>query len=344
MAELRLAAGENRAVYALDLIGYGLLQWCSSRYRDAHRSATEGFSIALEAGDRNPYFNTAYQRATLVLPWCLLFMGEWGEAIRDVKASVAMMNRNGDQFRAQAVEMFDAWVRLHAMDFEAVSATCQSALRLFKDPVRSAYSRFCLMLKGQAETGLGNYERALEYLSAARDALDSKTVINTWFLRMHLESAITDLWLSKGDLARARPQAEHSLQIAQAAPDRTWQALAWGANSKVSMAEGDLKHARVCIAEALSRMEGYEVPLAAWRVYATAAEIYERMRDNRSAKHYRKLSCETILKLADSLPAEEAALRKTFLSAPPISAILASVPSSKVRNGKPILVSKERYS
>ena len=91
-------------------------------------------------------------------------------------------------------------------------------------------------------------------------------------------------------------------------------------------------------------MEGYEVPLAAWRVYATAAEIYERMRDNRSAMHYRKLSCETILKLADSLPAEEAALRKTFLSAPPISAILASVPSSRVRNGNPILVSKERYS
>src|SRR6202051_891311 len=147
---------------------------------------------------------------------------------------------------------------------------------------------------------------------------------------MHLESAITDLWLSKGDLAQARPQAEHSLQIAQAAPDRTWQALAWEALSKVAMAENDLKYARICIAEALSRMEGYEVPLAAWRVYATAAESCERMRDNQSAKNYRKLSCGTILKLADSLPEEEAALRKTFLSAPPISAILANFPSSRV--------------
>jgi hypothetical protein len=32
------------------------------------------------------------------------------------------------------------------------------------------------------------------------------------------------------------------------------------------------------MAKALVTMEGFEVPLAAWRVHATAAELYERIR------------------------------------------------------------------
>jgi hypothetical protein len=89
------------------------------------------------------------------------------------------------------------------------------------------------------------------------------------------------------------------------------------------MAELDLARAQNCVANALSTMDGFEVPLAAWRVQATAAESHERMGSAELAEDHRALSRATILKLGDSLAAEEP-LRKSFLSAPPVCNVLAS--------------------
>jgi hypothetical protein len=50
-----------------------------------------------------------------------------------------------------------------------------------------------------------------------------------------------------------------------ATAERSWQVLAWEANARIAMAQLDLDRARDCIAKGLSTMEGFEVPLAAWR-------------------------------------------------------------------------------
>ncbi len=79
-------------------------------------------------------------------------------------------------------------------------------------------------------------------------------------------------------------------------------------------------------------MEGFEVPLAAWRVHATAAEVYRWMKSRELAERQLALSRETIMKLANSLPAEEP-LRHIFLSAPKIRKILGEgeTPKSRVK-------------
>ncbi len=66
-----------------------------------------------------------------------------------------------------------------------------------------------------------------------------------WYWRMPLEFAPAELWLAKGDLAQARPQAESFLKIALATAEHTWQALTWEVNVRVGMAELDLTRARV---------------------------------------------------------------------------------------------------
>jgi hypothetical protein len=100
-----------------------------------------------------------------------------------------------------------------------------------------------------------------------------------------------------------------------------WQALAWEASARVAMAELDVARARDSIAKAFSSMEGFEVPLAAWRVHATAAELHQSSANRDLAEQHLALSRETIMKLANSLPAEEP-LRRIFLSAPMIRRIL----------------------
>src|SRR5208283_83470 len=142
-----------------------------------------------------------------------------------------------------------------------------------------------LFLMGSAETALGDYESALEHLLAARADMDRPGPTCTWYWRIPLENALTELWLAKGDLAQARPQAERSLAIALASAEHMWQALAWEANARVAMAELDIPRARDSIAKALSAMEGFEVPLAAWRVHATASELRSSAVRDRAARH-----------------------------------------------------------
>jgi tetratricopeptide (TPR) repeat protein len=216
------------------------------------------------------------------------------------------------------------------MDFSGVLELCNAAVPLAGDPESgtapddTAPYRFGLwkrlFLMGSAETALGDYESALGHLLAARADMDRPGPTCTWYWRIPLENALTDLWLAKGDLAQARLQTERSQAIALASAEHMWQALAWEANARVAMAEVDAARARDCIAKALSAMEGFEVPLAAWRVHATASELHQTDDRALAARHL-ALSRETILKLANSLPAEEP-LRRIFLSAPTIREIL----------------------
>src|SRR5208337_4091525 len=104
------------------------------------------------------------------------------------------------------------------------------------------------------------------------------------------------LWLAEGNPAQARHQAERFLSVTLTTAERTWQALAWEANARVAMAECDAPRAQAYIAKALSTMEGFELPLASWRVHATASEFHRNAGDPDSAERHRALSRETIVK------------------------------------------------
>jgi DNA-binding winged helix-turn-helix (wHTH) protein/tetratricopeptide (TPR) repeat protein len=344
--ECRIALNEIRDVgdpvtFSYHLAQYSLIQWVSSEYRDAHRNLSGTVSKMLETVEEN-YLNLSlavwvYQ---LFGSSSLLFLGEWGEALREYRSGIAMLDKNGEQYRASALRLYLAWAHLHAMDFEGALKICESSFSHPKNSVLSAESgsssplpedaRISLIIQGSAELGLGNYDLALKHLSNARNAMNQHMVIIDWYWRMQCQSSLTELWLAKGDLKQARTEAERFLEVTLATAERTWQALAWEANARVAMAQRDFDRAHECITNAVSTMEGFEVPLAAWRVHATAAELYEGGENREAAEHHRELSRATILKLADSLPAGEP-LRKTFLSAPSVRQLLGN---GETTNGK----------
>jgi hypothetical protein len=55
----------------------------------------------------------------------------------------------------------------------------------------------------------------------------------------------------------------------------------------------------------LETMEGFEIPLAGWRVHATAAEVSQRAEDTESSQRHREISRAAILQLANSLAPED---------------------------------------
>jgi tetratricopeptide (TPR) repeat protein len=181
--------------------------------------------------------------------------------------------------------------------------------------------RYLLILAGTAEVGAGNYEQALHYLLASKSELDHQPMMADWYFRLPLQSALTEARMAKGDLQNARTEATEFLRVSLATGERTYRALAYEVNTRLAMAEANLDRAQDFIAKALREMEGYEVPLAHWRVHSTAAELQRTLGNRELAEHHRETSCATIMKLADSLPADEP-LRKTFLSAPLVRKVL----------------------
>jgi len=322
---------DDRRILAPYLADYGFISWISTEYREARRSLIESRVIMSETINENPYLEPAYVRGRFSLTWSLLFLGEWGEAQREIEGAIAMFDKNANYHWRPAMCLARAWVSLHAMDFAGVLAICNSTLPLIMDRAphpapeyptpHAAIILMCLFLAGSAETALGNYESAFEHLLAGMAIMDRSAVVFAWLWRIPLESALTELWLGRGNLAQARPQAERFLKIALATNEHTWQALAWEVNARVAMAELDLTRAQDCIAKGLSAMEGFEVPLAAWRVHATAFELYQNSGDRDLAERHLVLSRETLMKLANSLPTEEP-LRQTYLSAPMVRKIL----------------------
>ena len=305
-------------VIAEHRLRYTYLQFYSSQYGDAHRSGIECLATLLDQYDLNRYFGILYQIHQNLVPRNLLFWGEWGQALKEVKAATALCEKNGDYARGQGMLLLRACVHLHAMDFSGVVAICESIFASVRIPQAL---RLWHTLMGSAEAALGNHDRALEHLLKVRDEMDRQPLMSDWADNMPLQASLTELWFRKGDLTQARREAERFLEVALATAERTYQGLAWDANARVAIVGKEWNRAEACIAKGLSTIEGYEIPLAVWRVHGTAAELYARTGNHDLAAHHRDLSRATTLKLANSLEPEDP-LRKIFLSAPPVRRVI----------------------
>jgi hypothetical protein len=312
----------DRSVVALHTMECNFLHWVSSRYRTARQDAVESLATLTESRQDKANRRYAHWLGQFTLPWSLLFLGEWGEALNELDAGVAMAARNGDRYRGQTMSLYRAWVQNFAMDYTGARDLCDALLPLVGDSARRPWRRFALTFAGWAEVGLRNHERALEHLLAAKQELDSHTVINDWYIRIMVLAAFAELRLAQGDLSRAVEEGEAFLTAACSTAERTWQALAWEVNARIALASQDAQRAQDCIRKALTAMDGFEVPLAEWRVHATAAELSELHGHGAAANHHWEQSRATVLRLANSLP-EEHPLRVVFLSTPPISTIVA---------------------
>jgi hypothetical protein len=245
---------------------------------------------------------------------------------------MAEAQKNANDHYILWLRLDQAWLHLHALDFRSVLEICRSVLVLLQVPaLRTAPGqptgypgelRRALIFSGSASAAVGDYARALEDLSTAANDMDHQTVRFDWYWRLPLAAGLTEVSLAKGDRVRARLEAERFLDTALATEERTWQGLAWEINARVALAERDHARASDCIAKAVSTVQGFEVPLAAWKVHATAALIEEEWGSLESARSHRNLSRTTILRLANSLPEQEP-LRKIFLSAPAVARVLS---------------------
>jgi hypothetical protein len=321
-----LCTRQDLAALEYDRLEHSHIRLLCGEYGEARRLALAFRAEAVEPG-ANPNLRVEYYRADALALLSQIFLGEWGTALKESAIAMAQARKNGNENNILWLQVHKAWLHLHARDFAGVLEICQSALVLLRDPAlctthHPGQLRRALILSGIASVALGDHARALEDLSAAASDMDRQTRFFDWYWRMPLVTGLIELSLATGDRARARLEAERFLDMALTTTERTWQGLAWETNARVALANRDHARARQCIGKAVSTVQGFEVPLAAWQVHATAAHIEKAAGNPESAHAHRDLSRATILRLANSLPEHEP-LRRIFLSAPAVARVLS---------------------
>ena len=118
---------------------------------------------------------------------------------------------------------------------------------------------------------------------------------------MPLRHALSEYWLSQAAFEPARQEAKRLCELAVQPGERTYLALGKSTLAKIALAEQQWEQAEAELSQALVVLEGADVPLAAWRVYATAAQLYEQCGRSTEARRYWTRSAAVRTRLADSL-------------------------------------------
>ncbi len=317
----RIREQVDPAELAPQTIQYGIIQWASSEYQESLESLIEGLTaLSKQASEGDPFLSIDYQRAHFYLPRALLFVGEWGQALDALDRSLVTSVKNGDTFAAKILRLNRAWVYFHARDFHEVIATSESLEQIGEEFSSSAVARMARILSGSAHVALGNRDHGSSMLMKIQSEMAEGLMVLDWCFRLPLLSALTELWLSEGNLGEAETAANLFLSLALTTEKHTYSALALEASARVALAQGNLVSAASFVSDALRLIGEYQIPLAAWRVHAVASQLHMALDDRGLAQTHQDAANAAILTLANSLSPEHP-LRKKFLA----SALVAKV-------------------
>jgi len=256
----------------------------------------------------------------------LLLSGQWGELVRVLRAGKDLAERNGNDpwlfvFR-------EAWLRTVVLDFDGARRLCEAVVR-----APTAYSTGqpqAIARLATAYAALGQDEHG-EALRAFAEVLDPDTTPKFflhWYWRMQAQLGRSNALLAAGNLRSARTEADRFLESALSTAEPNLQALAWEVEARVALAGKDWKSAEAHLQQALAVLERFEIPTTAWRVHATASELYRHAKNGAVAETHRARAEAIVLALADSFAPDEP-LRNTFLESAPIRRIRGRGPGSK---------------
>src|SRR5262249_51829943 len=133
-----------------------------------------------------------------------------------------------------------------------------------------------------------------------------------WYYVPLVHLGMAEALLAAGDSRRAEAELERLMRSLSATPDIIWHLRALEFSVRFAMAKGDRRTAAQNLDRALAMQDGYDLPLASWRVHATAASLYRRLGKTSLAQKHEARHNEIVQRLAASLDDADP-LRSSFL-------------------------------
>jgi hypothetical protein len=301
-------SGERRLL-SLHLSRYAHLRNYQADYRDACRIAVEGLGLAQEVSDAHHYMTCQFHRG-----WALLHLGEWRE-LRDVlHDGLQMADRNGHRLWVRGFRFQTAWLLTLVGNFAQARALCEQE-RPPGEEVQTDQLLGAIVL-GFAQLGLKRLAAALR----AFEEVTAQSTLMRSILQMPLRLGLAQHWLAQRHLDHAREELQELCRLGALSGERTYLALGRLGLAEIALVQRDLSTAERELSAALHAVDGREAPLAAWRVYATAARLEVARGRPAKANAYWTQSASVLDRLAASLK-DDAALHRAFLAQPAVRTV-----------------------
>lgn len=292
-----------------------MLMMVLTQYRKALQTTQASYRVLYDHAASHPCFDISRPMwmVRLGVPWAYLSLGELGRSLDEFDHGIRQYHDNGNYFAARTLQVYRGWLLIHTMDFETVLELDrqfrQAADRPGSDDEarqRAAFlppqQRVWTILAGLAHAGFGENAAAAARFAEAEQQMEREPIMFDWYWRLLLEWGCADLAIAQGDYDAAQYRARRFLERALATEERTWQALAWETMARASLGEGHLQNAKVQLDAAFSVTEGFETPLADWRLQRTAASLHEARGDMQRMAAAQQRYVELRVRLAGSIP------------------------------------------
>jgi hypothetical protein len=308
-AVLAARHARDHALLGLYLTLDAYYQFHRSEYLAAVEAAEEGLPLALEASDDYHYMSCQYFKAL-----ALLHLGEWGEGLRIARDGLELAEKNAHGLATRVFQYGLSWFHEQAFDFATARELCERAVQQTMENEFVLF--FGLIRLGTVHLGLRQWEEAFRCFWEVTRKLERGAMMD-WIWHMHLHSGLSEHWMAQRDFVRARQEANRACALAAQSGERTRLALGRRTLAEIALAERDWAAAEAEIRQAEVVLAGRDLPLAEWRVYATAADLHRRQRRKAAAQDCRARSRGVLRRLADSL-GNEASLRHHMHSHMPV--------------------------
>ena len=190
-----------------------------------------------------------------------------------------------------------AWMHVEAMDFEGACELCEDVDdSVFRETQFAIFFKRAVLAK--AFVGMNDLVRAREQFEDIRRCMEDDGIPIDFTIATQLYHCLGEYCLKIGDMAQARKWAKQLHDYVAPAPDHNHLAQAYGLFARIAFASGDPAEALVHLSRALGIVDNADFPLASWRIYYAAAEIYSKCGEADKAATYRIRFVDVMRRLA----------------------------------------------
>jgi DNA-binding winged helix-turn-helix (wHTH) protein/tetratricopeptide (TPR) repeat protein len=256
----------------------------------------------------------------------LLRLGRFGDLWQILQTGKQMAEKNGNE--PWLFNFREAWLRTLVFDFDGARRLCDLIMRPGAEYPTGQPETIAKVAAGYTELHRAHYDQAIEDFMQVRDPAMTPKFFLHWYWRMIAQLGLSNVWLASGNIEKASVEADAFLESALSTADPHVQALAWEMKTRIAIAEQAWEEAKDHLREALSIVDRFAVPVAAWQVHSTAWSFYRHAKNEAAAERNRALAEMHILAIANSFTSDDP-LRRSFLSALPVRRVLdkAAIPA-----------------
>jgi len=240
---------------------------------------------------RNDYFT--YEANSRHLRASLLLAGRWREFSMESSRSLQEATRNGAQFFLDILKLQQAFLCMECFDHDSIP-------EMVKDihPVRDFIGHKLAVLKAMVYVRTNQGELALR---TAADGLKIGGGCIEFRQRLALERARIEALLLNRNLAEALSALNAYQRFVHSTLERTYHALTWELLARIHLAKHDPNAACDAIEAGLEIIREHDLPLADWKISATASVVFHALGRRTDAGHQRNLGLAAIRRLSAEL-------------------------------------------